>query len=61
MFAVIFICENFFLRIAGKITKIAKIRARKNIGGLSTLHHHGKNNKHRITAKKRGETPTSQF
>ena len=30
MFAVIFICENFFLRIAGKITKIAKIRARKN-------------------------------
>ena len=30
MFAVIFICGNVFLRIAGKIAKIAKIRTRKN-------------------------------
>ena len=30
MFEVIFICRNIFLRIAGKITKIAKIRTRKN-------------------------------
>ena len=30
MFAVIFICGSIFLRIAGKITKIAKIRTRKN-------------------------------
>ena len=30
MFAVIFICGNLFLRIAGKTAKIAKIRSRKN-------------------------------
>ena len=30
MFAVIFICGDLFLRIAGKIAKIAKIRTRKN-------------------------------
>ena len=30
MFAVIFICGNVFVRIAGKIAKIAKIRTRKN-------------------------------
>ena len=30
MFVVIFICRNIFLRIAGKTTKIAKIRTRKN-------------------------------
>ena len=30
MFEVIFICGNLFLRIAGKITKIEKIRSRKN-------------------------------
>ena len=30
MFAVIFICGNLCLRIAGKIAKIAKIRTRKN-------------------------------
>ena len=30
MFEVIFICRNLFLRIAGKIAKIAKIRTRKN-------------------------------
>ena len=30
MFAVIFICGNLFLRIAGKTAKIAKIRTRKN-------------------------------
>ena len=30
MFAVIFIAGNLFLRIAGKIAKIAKIRTRKN-------------------------------
>ena len=32
-----------------------------DIGGLSTPQHRGKNNKHRITVKKRDETPTSQF
>ena len=31
MFVVIFICANLFLRIAGKITKIAKIRTRKKL------------------------------
>ena len=30
MFALIFICGNFFLWIAGKTAKIAKIRTRKN-------------------------------
>ena len=30
MFAVVFICGNLFLRIAGKITKIAKIRTSKS-------------------------------
>ena len=30
MFAVIFICGNLFLRIAGKIAKITKFRTRKN-------------------------------
>jgi len=30
MFAVIFICGNLFLRVAGKIAKNAKIRTRKN-------------------------------
>ena len=30
MFAIIFICGNLFLRIAGEIAKIAKIRTRKN-------------------------------
>ena len=30
MFAVIFICGNLFLRIAGKTAKNAKIRTRKN-------------------------------
>ena len=30
MFAVIFICGNLFLQIAGKIAKIAKIRTGKN-------------------------------
>ena len=30
MFAVIFICGDLFLRIAGKSAKIAKIRTRKN-------------------------------
>ena len=29
MFAVVFICGNLFLRIAGKIAKIANIRTRK--------------------------------
>ena len=30
MFAVIFICGNLFVRIAGKTAKITKIRNRKN-------------------------------
>ena len=32
MFAVIFICGNLFLWIAGKIAKIAKIRTCENFG-----------------------------
>ena len=30
MFAIIFICRNLFLQIAGKITNMAKIRTRKS-------------------------------
>ena len=39
MFAVIFLCGDLFLRIAGKIAKISKIRTRKNFvpHGISQL------------------------
>ena len=39
MFAVIFFSGNLFLRIAGKIVEIAKIRTRKNFvpHGISSL------------------------
>ena len=37
MFAVIFICGNLFLRIAGKIAKIEKIRSRKNCVSHSNI------------------------